>query len=210
VGDELNGDLLSHGLNGLGLALSAAEQRRLLAYVDLIAKWNKVYNLTAIRDPERMVVEHLLDSLAILPHIQLPRILDIGSGAGLPGIPLAIACPDSNVTLLDSNHKKCAFLQQALIELSLRNVVVACERIEAFSAPGRFTTVVSRAFSDTQHFARVGSAHLAPRGVLLAMKGLHPHEEIAQLPGSIKLLSVQPLSVPGLSAHRHVVVMTRA
>jgi len=201
---------LSQGLLELGLNTSAADQSRLLAYIALIAKWNKVYNLTAIRDPERMVVEHVLDSLTVWPHVRPHRILDVGSGAGLPGIPLAIAHADCQITLLDSNHKKCAFLQQAVIELSLSNVVVVCDRIEALHGSDRFDTIVSRAFAETQHFARVGLPHLAPQGVLVAMKGLHPHEELAQLPDTVKLESVQPLSVPGLDARRHVVIMTRA
>lgn len=201
---------LSQGLAALGLDIPVPDQDRLLAYVALIGKWNKVHNLTAIRDPERMIVEHLLDSLAILPHVQAGRLLDVGSGAGLPGIPLAIARAGWSVTLLDSNHKKCAFLQQAVIELALSNVVVACERIEALRGHEPFNTVVSRAFSDAAHFARVGSAQLAPGGVLLAMKGLNPHEEIAQLPEAVALESVVPITVPGLTAHRHLVIMTKA
>jgi len=200
---------LSQGLLELGLDTSAADQSRLLAYVALIAKWNKVYNLTAIRDPERMVVEHVLDSLAVWPHVRPHRILDVGSGAGLPGIPLAIAHADWQITLLDSNHKKCTFLQQAVIELSLSNVVVVRDRIEAVRGDP-FDTIVSRAFAETQHFAHVGLPHLAPQGVLVAMKGLHPHEELAQLPETVRLESVQPLSVPGLDARRHAVIMTRA
>jgi len=206
----VNASLLTGGLTALRLDVPESDQARLLAYVALIAKWNKVYNLTAIRDPERMVVEHVLDSLAILAHVRPRRILDVGTGAGLPGIPMAIVHADWQVTLLDSNHKKSAFLQQVAIELSLPNVLVACERIETLRAAGGFDTVVSRAFSDTQHFARVGLPHLAPDGVLLAMKGLHPHEELAQLPESIALQSVQPLDVPGLDARRHVVIMTKA
>jgi 16S rRNA (guanine527-N7)-methyltransferase len=176
----------------------------------LISKWNQVYNLTAIRDPERMVIEHVLDSLAILPHVAAPRILDVGSGAGLPGVPLAIARPEWHVVLLDSSHKRCTFLQQAAIELQLSNVEVTCERVESYRPAECFTSIVSRAFSDTAHFARVAAPLVAQGGSMLAMKGLYPHEELAQLPAEVALGEVVALTVPGLDAQRHLVVMTKA
>ena len=201
---------LTRGIAELGLDVPPGAADQFLAYLALIEKWNKTYNLTAIRDRERMVIEHLLDSLAILAHVRPDRLLDIGSGAGLPGIPLAIARPAWHVVLLDSSHKRCTFLQQAAIELELTNIEVVCERVEAYRTGSAFDTVVSRAFAETQHFARVAAAHLAPEGVLLAMKGLHPHEELAQLPAAVLLRAVHALAVPGLAAQRHLVVMTKA
>jgi 16S rRNA (guanine527-N7)-methyltransferase len=157
-----------------------------------------------------MAVEHVLDSLAIVPHVAPGRVLDVGSGAGLPGIPLAIARPAWHVTLLDSNHKRCTFLQQAAIELKLSNAAVACSRIESFRPAAPFDSVVSRAFSDTAHFARVALPLVSAGGVMLAMKGLYPHEELAQLPAQARLREVVALEVPGLDAQRHLVVMTSA
>jgi 16S rRNA (guanine527-N7)-methyltransferase len=202
--------VLANGIAELALDLPQGAPEQLLAYLDLLEKWNRTYNLTAIRDRGRMVIEHLLDSLAIVPYVWPGRLLDIGSGAGLPGIPLAIARPSWRVVLLDSSHKRCTFLQQAAIELGLRNVEVACERVEAYRPAAPFDTVVSRAFAETQHFARVAAPHLAPAGVLLAMKGLYPHEELAQLPAGVVVRAVHALAVPGLKAQRHLVVMTKA
>ncbi len=198
------------GLAQLELELPAHAREAFLAYVALIDKWNRVYNLTAIREPERMAVEHILDSLTILPHVRPPRILDVGSGAGLPGIPLAIARPDWHIALLDSNHKRCTFMQQAVIELGLGNVEVVCERAESYRPAQPFDTVVSRAFSDTAHFARTALPLVAAAGAMLAMKGLYPHEELAQLPREAALKEVVALTVPGLEAQRHLVVMTKS
>jgi 16S rRNA (guanine527-N7)-methyltransferase len=203
-------DTLARGIDELGIDLPNQAPAALSAYLALISKWNQVYNLTAIRDPERMVIEHVLDSLAILPHVAAPRILDVGSGAGLPGVPLAIARPECHVVLLDSSHKRCTFLQQAVIELQLSNVEVACERVESYRPAEQFTSVVSRAFSDTAHFARVAAPLVAQGGTMLAMKGLYPHEELAQLPAAVALGEVVALTVPGLDAQRHLVVMTKA
>ena len=205
----MSADTLAGGLSQLGLAPAALAQR-IQTYLALIAKWNQVYNLTAIRSIERMVVEHALDSLAILPYVRPLRVLDVGSGPGLPGIPLAIARPEWRVCLLDSNHKKCVFLRQAAIELELANVEVVCDRIEALPHDRRFDTIVSRAFAETQRFAKVAAPLLAPHGAILAMKGLYPHEEIAQLPPEVTLNDVISLQVPFLDAHRHLVVMTIA
>ena len=140
-------DELERGLAALGLKVRAEELARFERYLDLLEKWNRVYNLTAIRSRERMVTHHLLDSLAILPHVKGPRVLDVGSGAGLPGIPLAIANAELRVTLLDSNHKKTAFLHQAVAELALKNAAVEAERVESWQTGARFETIVSRAFS---------------------------------------------------------------
>ncbi len=211
----MNAQALADGLARLNLSLSPETQQKLLDYVALVQKWNKVYNLTAVRDADKMLTHHLLDSLAVVPPL-LPMltgvktILDVGSGAGLPGIPLALALPDARVTLLDSNHKKAAFLNQAVIELKLNNATVVCERIEKYQSKLIFSVVISRAFSDLPAFAELAGRLVAPGGVLLAMKGVHPTTEIAQLPGSFKLCGVTPLAVPGLDAERHLVFMKAA
>ena len=200
---------LAQGVTELGLTLPAGTQQRLLAYLELLQKWNRVYNLTAVRTAPRMVSQHLLDCLAAVPHVAAAAILDVGSGAGLPGIPLALALPGSRVTLLDSNHKKAAFLRQAVMELKLANAGVVCERVEAWKAPAPFDIVISRAFSDLAEFVSLAGRHTAAAGRLVAMKGLHPYEEIAQLPAGWRVLRVVPLKIPGLRGERHLVVMGR-
>ena len=198
---------LDTGLARLGLDLPSAARQKLLDYVALIAKWNQVHNLTAIREPVKMVTHHLLDSLALLTVIDGPakRLVDVGSGAGLPGIPLAIARPDWSVTLLDSNHKKGVFLQQAASELGLSNITVAVDRVEAFRPEGGFDYVVSRAFSDLPEFAELSRHLRGPRGTLLAMKGVYPYEEVLQLSPEIGTVEVIRLEVPGVDAERHLV-----
>jgi 16S rRNA (guanine527-N7)-methyltransferase len=198
---------LASGLAAFDLALDTAQQQKLLNYVALIAKWNKVYNLTAVRDPEAMVTQHLLDSLTVLPHLAGPRLIDIGCGAGLPGIPLAIARPEWKVGLLDSNHKKATFLRQACLELGLTNAEVVCERVERYRAEAGFDTVISRAFSDLGEFARLTAHLLTKDGKLYAMKGVYPHDEIGRLPQHFKVQEVIPLTVPGMDANRHLVIM---
>jgi 16S rRNA (guanine527-N7)-methyltransferase len=200
-------DQLKRGLIALGLTLEGDAQQRLLDYIALIEKWNKVYNLTAIREPEKMVSHHLLDSLAVAPHLQAKRLLDVGSGAGLPGIPLALANPDMHVTLLDSNHKKAAFLNQAVIELGLKNAEVCAERVESWQPDGRFDVIISRAFADMGEFVRLTRHLLAPGGLFAAMKGLHPYEEIDKLPEGCKVQQVLPLAIPGLDGARHLVLI---
>lgn len=197
---------LASGLVRMGLTLPEAAQAKLLAYQQLLLKWNKTYNLTAIQDPERVLGLHLLDSLAILPHVTAPRLLDVGSGGGLPGIPVAVAMPQTQVTLLDSNGKKCAFLRQAAIELGLRNIEVVHGRVETYTAEVCYPQIVSRAFSDLAEFARLSRHLLCDGGEWLAMKGVHPHEEIALLKG-VKVKQDIQLNVPGLSAERHVIIM---
>jgi 16S rRNA (guanine527-N7)-methyltransferase len=200
-------DQLKRGLIALGLTLDRDTQQRLLDYIALIEKWNRVYNLTAIREPEKMVSHHLLDSLAVSPHLHAKRLLDAGSGAGLPGIPLALANPDMHVTLLDSNHKKAAFLNQAVMELKLKNAEVCSERVESWQTQNRFDVVISRAFSDMGEFVRVTRQLLAPGGTFAAMKGLHPYEEIDKLPPDCKVRQVLPLAIPGLEGARHLVLI---
>jgi len=198
---------LAQGVAQLGLALPGPAQQRLLDYLALLQKWNKVYNLTAVREAPRMVSQHLLDCLAVAPHVGAAAILDVGSGAGLPGIPLALVLPDSRVTLLEANHKKAAFLKQAQIELKLGNVEVVCERVEAWRPGQRYEIVVSRAFSDLAEFVKLAGRHVAPGGRLAAMKGIFPHEEIAQLPQGWRLQQAVELTVPALRAQRHLLLL---
>jgi 16S rRNA (guanine527-N7)-methyltransferase len=198
---------LAEGIAGLGLALPPQVELRLLDYLALLQKWNRTYNLTAVREPSKMVAHHLLDCLAVAPHVTARTILDVGSGAGLPGIPLALALPQASVTLLESNHKKAAFLQQAKIELKLDNVAVACERVETWQPRGSFEMVISRAFSDLAEFVTLAGRYVAPGGKLAAMKGLYPHEEIAQLPAGWRLHETIALTVPGLRAQRHLLLI---
>ncbi len=202
-------DQLQRGLIALGLALERDTQQRLLDYIALIEKWNRVYNLTAIREPEKMVSHHLLDSLAVAPHLHAERLLDVGSGAGLPGIPLALANVHMHVTLLDSNHKKTAFLNQAVMELKLKNADVCGERVESWQTQNKFGQIISRAFSDMGEFVRMTRHLLAPGGLFVAMKGLHPYEEIEKLPPDCKVRQVLPLAVPGLDGARHLVLIGR-
>lgn len=201
---------LASGLKLLGLHLDAATQRRLLDYLALLQKWNKVYNLTAVREPEKMLTQHLLDSLAVLPYLAGNRIIDVGTGPGLPGIPLALANPALDVTLLDSNHKKTVFLRQACLELGITNVTVVCGRAETWRPAEKFDAVISRAFSDLAEFVKLAGHLCKADGTMLAMKGLYPYEELAQLPATVVVLRVEPLRVPGLDAERHLVVLQLA
>ncbi len=198
---------LGEGLAGLGLNLSAETQTRLLRYLALLSKWNRTYNLTAIREPSRLVRHHLLDSLAVLPYLDGSAIVDVGSGAGLPGIPLAVAQPEWRVVLLDSNHKKGAFLRQAVLELKLQNTEVVTARVERWNPARLFDVAISRAFSDLPGFVEAAGRLCAPAGVLAAMKGVYPDEELAQLGSRARVLKVVPLHVPGLQAARHLVLL---
>lgn len=199
---------LQAGLAESGLDLDEVARGRLLDYLALLVKWNKVYNLTAIHEPERMLSHHLLDSLAVLPHVDADRLLDVGSGGGLPGIPLAVARPSLRVTLLESSHKKAAFLQQAAIELGLTNVETVHARAQDHRPALRFPRVISRALSDLAEFVRLTDHLLAEGGQWLAMKGVYPHEEIAQLEG-VRVVRDVRLRVPTLAAERHLVVLER-
>jgi 16S rRNA (guanine527-N7)-methyltransferase len=201
---------LSQGLAGLDLPLSSAAQSRLLQYLGLLTKWNRTHNLTAIREPSRLVSHHLLDSLAVLSHLQGRSVVDVGSGAGLPGIPLALARPEWRVALLDSNHKKGAFLRQAVLELKLTNVEVVTDRAEQWRPSEGFDVVISRAFADLPGFVEAGRHLCRPGGVLAAMKGVYPHEELVQLAPEARLEHVFPLDVPGLKAARHLVLLRLA
>ncbi len=197
---------LAQGLDGLGLVLPQEATRKLLAYVDLLAKWNRIYNLTAIREPERMVSYHLIDSLAVLPHLSAGTLVDVGSGGGLPGIPLAIARPELHVTLNDSNHKKGAFMQQAVIELDLGNAEVHVGRAEQWQPDVLFDGAISRAFAELGDFIAACRHLVKPGGFFAAMKGLYPHDEIARVPGGVKCEKVFRLNVPRVDGERHLVL----
>ena len=194
---------LAQGLAELNLKLPPAASGKLVDYLGLVQKWNRVYNLTAVREPRKMLAHHLLDCLAVVPLVRGTSLLDVGSGAGLPGIPVAIALPRIHATLLDSSQKKAAFLKQAAIELALTNVEVVCERVEAWDTARRFDVVVSRALTDLPEFVRLAGRLVAPGGALAAMKGVYPYEELAQLPEGWPVRETIALKVPGLRAERH-------
>jgi len=201
---------LARGVEALGLTLRKPQMEGLERYLDLIEKWNRVYNLTAIRERDRMVTHHLLDSLAVLPYVKGPRVLDVGSGAGLPGVPLALAGHDLHVTLLEANHKKAAFLRQAVADLALANAAVETQRVESWETPARFDTIVSRAFAELGQFVAWAGRLLAAGGRLLAMKGIHPRDELAHLPRGYRVAITVKLDVPQLGAERHLVLIESA
>ena len=198
------------GCERLDLRLSDEACTRLAAYLALLERWNRAYNLTAVREPEAMVVRHLLDSLSILPWLEGPRVLDVGSGAGLPGIPLAIAQPEYEFCLLDSNGKRTRFLIQATAELHLSNVSVVRSRAEDYRPAMLFNSVVSRAFATLAELAVDTGRLCAPTGRLLAMKGVFPDDELARLPSAYQVVGVYPLRVPHLDAERHLVHLAPA
>ena len=196
---------LSEGIRALGLTLPPAAEEKLEAYLGLLQKWNRVYNLTAIRDANQMVTHHLLDSLAVLPHLGDTRTLvDVGSGGGLPGLTFAICRPDLQVTSVEASQKKATFQQQAKIELGLTNVSIHCGRIEALV--GNFDAAVSRAFAEIADFMRL-SGHLTSR--LLAMKGAFPQAELDRLLTGWRVADTIKLAVPGLDAERHLIVLEK-
>ena len=201
---------LERGLEELELALPEEACDRLIAYVALLAKWNRSYNLTAVREPLAMVSHHLLDSLAVLPHLPLPattaRLADVGTGAGLPGIPLALARQQWHVALVESNQKKAAFLRQASIELGMNNVEVHEGRVETWHPATLFSVVISRAFAELAAFVAACRHLVAPGGTLAAMKGKSPEAEIKKLPRDVRCKSVIRLRTPQLDADRHLVL----
>ncbi len=197
--------ILSKGIAGLGLDIGQATQERLLAYLMLLQKWNKVHNLTAVRDPEEMVTLHLLDSLSVLPHIGQGRLLDVGSGAGFPGIVLALTRPDLQVTTLDSVGKKASFMRQVKAELGISNLEVISGRVEVYKPEELYDMIISRAFSEMREFVRLTRHLLKDGGVWLAMKGVYPEDELAELHGLE--IDVLELNVPGLDARRHLVFL---
>jgi 16S rRNA (guanine527-N7)-methyltransferase len=198
---------LDAGLEALGLPLAGAQRAGLLAYVALLAKWNRAYNLTAVREPREMVSRHLLDSLAVAPHLSGTRLVDVGSGAGLPGIPLALACPERTVVLLDGNGKKTRFMTQAAAELGLGNVSVVHSRVEAYAPEPRFDLVISRAFASLADMLRTTAHLVTAQGRFLAMKGAYPAAELEALPEGFVLEEAIRLRVPGLDAERHLIAL---
>ncbi|MFW6020523.1 MAG: 16S rRNA (guanine(527)-N(7))-methyltransferase RsmG [Guyparkeria sp.] len=202
---------LDDGAGELGLALEPGVVPRLIDYLELLLRWNRPYNLTAVRDPEAMVVRHLLDSLAVLPHLPVcPRLLDIGSGPGIPGMILAVCRPDSEVTLVDSNLKMTRFAMAARRELGLGNVHVQRERVEQLDPSGRFDCIISRAFAALADFVRAGAPLLADGGRLYAMKGRLDADELDALPDGFVVTARHALDIPDLDAERHLLVVERA
>lgn len=199
---------LADGLAMMNITVNDKQFNQLCLYLDLLEKWNVAYNLTAVRDVLQMVSVHLLDSLSVTPFIsaQAQSVLDVGSGGGQPGIPLAIMRDDLAITLLDSNSKKTAFLQQAVIELRLNNVQVITERVENVKQI-QFDTIVSRAFAELGDFVRLSEHLLAKQGIWLAMKGVYPYEEVDRLPENIIVEQIQEVKVPFIDGSRHIVEM---
>ncbi|MGR6035391.1 MAG: 16S rRNA (guanine(527)-N(7))-methyltransferase RsmG [Candidatus Nitrosoglobus sp.] len=198
-------DVFEKGSAILGFQLERSQIEEFLKYIQLLGKWNQHYNLTAIQTPAEMISKHLLDSLSIGSHLWGHRILDVGSGAGLPGIPLAIAYPDRQFALLDSSVKKARFLTQVSLELGLSNISIICERVEIYRPFHLFDTVVTRAFAKLARFIALAGHLCEPAGYLLAMKGIFPEEELEALPVTSEIIEVRVLSVPGLNAQRHLV-----
>jgi 16S rRNA (guanine527-N7)-methyltransferase len=203
-------ELLETGLSELGIEISEHGKKRLLRYIALLDKWNQTYNLTAVREPDRMVSHHLLDSLSVLPYLDGRRVLDVGTGAGLPGIPLAIARPQWEVTLLDTNHKKAAFLRQVAMDLMLTNVSVRCERVEQMNSEAHYDVVISRAFAELGEFLRLAGRLCARTGAIAAMKGIYPYEELRDVAPPYALDKVVKLNVPFVDAERHLVLVSRS
>lgn len=202
-------ELLARGLIALRMNIPVEGQAALLRYPALLDKWNRVYNLTAVTSQRDMVIRHLLDSLAAAPYVQGPRVLDVGSGPGLPGIPLAIALPGLHFTLIDSVAKKTRFIVQAVGELGMANVEVETGRVEAYRPAELFDTVISRAFSNIGQFVTVAGQLCRPGGLMLAMKGRDPAEEAADLPQGFQVENILRLRVPDLGEERHLVRVRR-
>lgn len=200
---------LQQGCKALALDVSEERQVKLVAYVELIAKWNKAFNLTSVRDPGEMISRHILDSLAILPYLEGDSLLDVGTGAGLPGIPVAILKPEMAVTLLDSNSKKTRFLQQAKAELKLENITVVHSRVEEADLP-KFDLVTARAFSTIDDIIDLAGRHCDDAGCLVLMKGLYPEEELQAVTNGFSLQDIQSLDVPGCEGQRHLVRLRKS
>jgi 16S rRNA (guanine527-N7)-methyltransferase len=203
---------LSKGAQALQLDLNDAQTAQLIDYLALLAKWNAVYNLTAVREPAQMIVQHLLDSLAAVPAFKgAKNVLDVGAGGGLPGMVLAIwaavAEPGMQVSMIDTVHKKTAFLTQVKAELGLTNVTVCTGRVEQLQVAQKFDVITSRAFADLSDFVQWSGHLLAERGRFIAMKGVAPHDEVKRLPAGWEVTRVQALNVPGLDAQRHLVMI---
>ena len=203
--------VLAEGIDAMRLEVSPAQQDKLMDYLALMFKWNAVYNLTSLRDPMQMVTHHLLDSLAAVPAFAGARnVLDVGSGGGLPGIVLAIVRPDMKVSMIDTVHKKTAFLTQVKAELGLANVTVYTARVEQLQVSDKFDVITSRAFADLSDFVNWSSHLLADGGRYIALKGVAPKDEQERLPAEWKVDKVEPLDVPRLGAERHLVFIERS
>jgi 16S rRNA (guanine527-N7)-methyltransferase len=203
--------VLAEGIAEMGLNVSPAQQEKLMDYLALMFKWNSVYNLTSLRDPMQMVTHHLLDSLAAVPAFAAARnVLDVGSGGGLPGIVLAIVRPDMKVSMIDTVHKKTAFLTQVKAELGLANVTIYTARVEQLQVSDKFDVITSRAFADLSDFVNWSSHLLAEQGRYIALKGVAPQEEQQRLPAAWRVSGVEPLQVPKLGAERHLVFIEKA
>jgi len=209
VADSASATRLDEGAWALlGHRLEARQRCLLLEYLDLLAHWNRSYNLTAVTDTGEMVVRHLLDSLSVLPYVGTGRLLDAGTGAGLPGIPLAVMRPDLEVTLLDSAGKRIRFLRHVQRQIALENVEIVESRLESHRPARPFDTVISRAFASLAAYATAARGVLATGGRLLAMKGRRPRQELQDLPPWLRVEAVERIEVPGLQAERHLVIMS--
>jgi 16S rRNA (guanine527-N7)-methyltransferase len=203
--------VLAEGIDAMRLEVSPAQQDKLMDYLALMFKWNAVYNLTSLRDPMQMVTHHLLDSLAAVPAFAGAHdVLDVGSGGGLPGIVLAIVRPDMKVSMIDTVHKKTAFLTQVKAELGLANVTVYTARVEQLEVSDKFDVITSRAFADLSDFVNWSSHLLADNGRYIALKGVAPRDEQERLPAEWKIDKVEPLDVPRLGAERHLIFIERS
>ena len=202
-----NKEILKHGIEQLNIALNVSTQDKLMDFLDLLEKWNTVYNLTAIRDTRQMVSNHLLDTIAVLPYLWSGRWLDVGCGAGLPGLVLAILRPEWEFTLLDSNSKKTSFVQQAIIELDLKNSNVICARVENWQTNVKFDGIISRAFTELGKFITLTRHLVSEHGGWAAMKGI-PEKELQRIPSDCEIQKVISLQIPGLQVARSLVIAT--
>jgi 16S rRNA (guanine527-N7)-methyltransferase len=191
------------------LDISAAQQRQLIDFVELLVKWNKAYNLTSVRDPEQMLVKHIVDSLVVSPHLIGQRFIDVGTGPGLPGIPLAIGNPDCHFVLLDSLGKRIRFLTQVKSTLKLDNITLVQSRVEDYQPQEQLDGVISRAFASMTDMVQWCSHLIEPKSRFFALKGLYPQEEIEALSDSVTVAAVQPLQVPELIGERHLVILEK-
>jgi 16S rRNA (guanine527-N7)-methyltransferase len=200
---------LQSGVEELGLSIPSDKQASMLAYLRLVEKWNRVYNLTAVRGIRKLLIRHLLDSLTVLPHLCGRRILDIGTGAGLPGIPLALAAPELQLVLLDSNAKRIRFLRQVVAELALDNVTLVQDRVEEYRSGEKFDTLVSRAYTSLAAMIESSGHLLSDDGCIIAMKGLWPGDETTTIPEGFHIDRVIDTHVPELNEQRHLVLCRR-